>query len=181
MVERFKGETILARWVVDAAALHNFVRETRLRSKRFSSVPGDLLKKCEKHAAGAGLEVVVREDAIFVGEWSSPNWFYEVQVHDTWMQFMGDEGYHIPVPLATGARAEAERIAVIYWARYEQARVEAQRQFDEERARPIWNNRLLHFAEVHFVWLVLGFLFVLIPVFVLLLADGLAYPWTPLR
>ena len=170
MVKRFKGETILARWVVDAAALHNFVRETRLRQKRFSSVPKDLLKECVKQAASAGgLEVVVREDAVFVGEWGSPNWFYAVQVHDTWMQFMGDEGYHIPVPLAPGAKAEAERIAAIYWARDEKARVEAQRQFDEERATPTLNNRLLRFAEAHFVWLVLGFFFVLIPVFLLLL------------
>lgn len=169
MAERFKGEIILARWVVDSAALHNFVRETRLRSKRFSSVPKDLLKECEKHAAGAGLEVVVREDAVFVGEWGSANCFYAVQVHDTWMQFMGDEGYHIPVPLVPGARAEAERIAAIYCALDEQARVEAQRQFDEERARPTWNNRLLHFAEAHFVWLVLGFFFLFIPVCLLLL------------
>jgi hypothetical protein len=170
MVKRFEGETILARWVVDAAALHNFVQETRHRSKLFSSVPKDLLKECEKHAAaGAGLEVVVREDAVFVGDWGSPNWFCAAQVHDTWMQFMGDEGYHIPVPLAPGARAEAERIAAIYWALDEKARVEAQRQFDEERAKPTWNNRLLHFAEVHFVWLVLGLFFVLIPLFLLLL------------
>ncbi len=169
MVERFRDETILARWMVDAAALHNFVRETRLRSKRFSFVPEDLLKECEKHAACAGLEVVVREDAVFVGEWGSANCFYEVQAHETWMRFVGDEGYHIPVPLAPGARAEAERIAAIYSARYSQARAEEQRQFNEERARPTWNNRLLNFVEAHFVWLVLGFFFVLIPLFVLLL------------
>jgi hypothetical protein len=169
MVERFKDETILARWVVDAAALRNFVRETRLRSNWYSSVPKDLLKECEKHATGAGLEVVVREDAVFVGEWGSPNWFYAVQVHETWMQFMGDEGYHVPVPLHPGARAEAEQVAVIYSALDEQARVEAQRQFNEERARPTWNNRLLNFVESHFVWLVLGFFFVLIPLFLLLI------------
>ncbi len=169
MVERFKGETILARWFVDAAALHSFVRETRLRSKRFSFVPEDLLKECEKHATGAGLEVVVREDAVFVGEWGSPNWFYEVQVHETFMRFTGDEGYHIPVPLAPGARAEAERIAAIYAARYSRALAEEQRQFNEGRARPTWNNRLLNFVEAHFVWLGLGFFFVLIPFIVLLL------------
>lgn len=136
MVERFKGETILARWMVDASALHRFVRETPLRSNWYTSVPPDLLKECKKHAAGAGLEVVVREDAVFVGEWGSPNWFYAVQVHETWLLFMGDEGYHVPVPLAPGARAAAERIAEIYSARYEEARVETQRQFNEERARP---------------------------------------------
>jgi hypothetical protein len=169
MVERFKGEIVLARWVVDAAALHKFVQETRLRSNWFSSVPQALLKQCEKHATGAGLEVVVREDAVFVGEWGSPNWFYAVQVHDTWLQFMGDEGYHVPVPLAPGARAETERIAAIYSALDSQARAESQRQFDEERARPTWNNRLLKFVEAHFGWVVLGFFFVLIPLFLLLL------------
>jgi len=170
MVKRFSDETILARWVVDAAALDNFVRETRLRSKRLSFIPEDLLKECEKHATGAGLEVVVREDAVFVGEWGSPNWFYEVQVQETLIRLLGDEGYHIPVPLAPGARADAERIAAIYSARYSQARAEEQRQFNKERARPTRNNRLQNFAEARFVWLVLGFFFVLIPLFVLLLA-----------
>ena len=87
------------------------------------------------------------------------------------MHFMGEEGYYIAVPLISGARAEkkANQIAAIYAARYEQARVESQRQFDEERARPTWNNRLLNFAEAHFVWLILGFFFVLIPLLLLLL------------
>ncbi len=169
MVERFANETILARWVVDAAALQSFAQETRLRSKRSSFVLEDLLMECEKHATGAGLEVVVREDAVFVGQWGSPNWFYEVQVEETSMRFLGDEGYHIPVPLAPGARAEAERIAGIYAARYAQARAAEQRHFEEERARPTRNNRLLHFVEAHFVWLVLGFFFGLLPLFVLLL------------
>jgi hypothetical protein len=144
------------------------VRETRRRSNWYSHLPQDLLKECEKHATGAGLEVVVREDAVFVGEWGAHNSFSAVQVHETWMQFLGDEGYYIAVPLAPGVRAEAERIAVIYAARDEQARVEAQRQFDEERARPTWNNRLLNFVETHFAWLMLGFFFVLIPLFLLL-------------
>lgn len=168
MVKRFKGEAILARWVVDAEALRDFVREMRRRSKLCSYVPPDLLKECEKQATGAGLEVVVREDAVFVGEWGSANWFYAIQVHETWLQFMGDEGYHIPVPLAPGARAETERIGRIYSELHLQGLAEAQRRFDEERARPTWNNRLLIFAEAHFVWLVLGFFFVLIPLFVLL-------------
>lgn len=168
MVERFKDETILARWWVDAAGLHHFVREKRLRSQLFSFVPEELLKECEKQASGAGLEVVVREDAVFVGEWGVPNWFYGVQVYETWMQFMGDDGYHIPVPLAPGARAEAERVAGIYSSLDSQARAEAQRQFDEERAKPTWNNRILIFVEVHFVWFLLGFFFILIPLIVLL-------------
>ena len=169
MVERFRDEVILARWLVDAAALQTFVREMRLRSKGYSFVPEDLLKECEKFADGAGLEVVVREDAVFVGDWGSPNWFYEVQVYETWMKFMGDEGYHIPVPLASGARAQAERIAGIYSERYTQALADEQRQFHEARAIPTWNNRLLNFAEAHFVWLILGFFFVVIPLLVLLL------------
>lgn len=169
MVKRFKDEVILARWVVDAAALHNFVREPQIRSKWYTYMPKDLLKECEKHATGTGLEVVVREDAVFVGEWGVPNSFGAVQVHETWVHFMGEEGYYIAVPLAPGARKEAERIAAIYAAREERARARAQREFDEERARPTLNNRLLLFVETHFAWLLLGFFFVLIPLFVLLL------------
>jgi len=169
MVERFRDEIILARWVVDAAALRNFVLEKRLRSNWYSFIPPDLRKEYEKHATGAGLEVVIREDAVFVGEWSSPNSFFEVQVYETWMRFMGDEGYQIPVPLAPGARAEAERIAGIYSALCSKAFEESQRQFKEERARPTWNNRILNFVEAHFAWFILGFFFVLIPLFLLLL------------
>jgi hypothetical protein len=169
MVERFKDEAILARWVVDAASLHNFVGEIRLRSKWDSAAHQDLLKECEKHSTGAGLEVVIREDAVFVGEWGTPNVFYEVQVHDTWMRFMGDEGFHIAVPLVPAAKAEADRIAAIYPRLYDQALAEAKRQFEEERARPTWNNFALRFVETHIVWVLLGFFFVLIPLFVLLL------------
>lgn len=168
MVKRFKGEVILARWVVDAIALQNFVREPQIRSKWYSDMPKDLLKECERHATGTGLEVVVREDAVFVGEWGSPNWFSSVQVHETWAHFMGDEGYSIAVPLAPEARAEAERIAAVYAALDERARVKAQRQFEEERAKPTLNNRMLNFVEANFAWLALGCFFVLIPLFVLL-------------
>ncbi len=169
MVKRFAGEILLARWVVDGAALRDFVRETRLRSKWYTHVPADLLKECERHAGGAGLEVVIREDAVFVGEWGSPDSFDAVRVQETWMEFLGEEGYQVPVPLAPGARAEAERVAAVYTARYARDRAEAQRQFEEERARPTWNNRLLNFVEAHFVWLLLVFFFVLIPLFALLL------------
>lgn len=168
-VQRFPGESILARWVIDGAALQGFLREMQLRSKSFSTMPKDLLQECAKRASGAGLEVVVREDAVFVGEWGSPNWFAEVQVHDTWIHFLGEEGYHVPVPLAPGARADAERIAARYAEIYEQGRREAQRWFEEERARPTWSSRFLRFAEAHFVWLALGACFVLIPIVVLLL------------
>lgn len=85
----------------------------QLRSNGFSTVPKDLLQDCAKHASGAGLEVVVRDDAVFVDDWGSHNWFQEVQLHDTWIHFLGDEGHHIPVPIAQGAKAEAEPIAVL--------------------------------------------------------------------
>ncbi|HEV7735425.1 MAG TPA: hypothetical protein VGR62_24845 [Candidatus Binatia bacterium] len=169
MVERYRGETILARWVVDEDVLRDFARESRLRSKR-SFVPVELLKECDKHSFSAGIEVVLREDAFFVGEWSSPNAFSEV--HVTWMQFIGDEGYQIPVPLARGARAEAERVAAHYEALYTREREEAIRRFAEERARPTWNNRFLNFAEANFIWLLLGFFFVLLPLLVLLFGWG---------
>jgi hypothetical protein len=168
MNESFQGETILARWVVDAAALRRFVAKTRIQFKRSAYVPEDLLKECEKHAIGAGLEVVVREDAVFVGEWGSPNCLHGAEVHETWMRFMGEEGFHVPVPLAPGEREAAERIAGIYSSRYSQAVAEEHRRFHEERARPTWSIRLVIFAEAHFVWLALGFFLVLIPLFVLL-------------
>jgi hypothetical protein len=127
----------------DAGALHNSVRETRLRAKRHSFAPEELLKEWERQASGAGLEVVVRKDAVFVGDWGAPIWFYEVQAQETWVKFQGEEGYHIPEPRAPGARTQAERIAGGYAALYSHAQAKAERQFQEARARPSWNNRLL--------------------------------------
>lgn len=159
---------ILARWFVDAAGLRDFLREMKLLSKR-SHASKALLKECEEHSAAAGVEVVIRDDALFVGEWGAPNVFSYIRVHETWMEFTGDEGYEIPVPLARGARSEAEWVAARYEMIDTRAREESNRRFAEERARPTWNNRVLNFVEGHFVWVLLGFFFVLIPLVVLVL------------
>ena len=168
MTERSRGERILARWTVDAADLRDFVREQRVRAKS-SYMPPGLLKECDAASRGDGIEVVCREDAILVGNCRLTNMFDDFRVHDTWMHCLGDEGYQIPVPLARGRKLDAERVAATYRALFEQVNAQAQREYAQERARPTMNNRLLRFAEAHFVWVVLGFFFVLIPLFLVVL------------
>ena len=166
MVERYKGETILASWVADADDLRNFAPQVNSWWKRIF-LPSELRKEYEKISTGAAIEVVFREDAFFVGRWGCSSHLYDyVLVHDTWMQFIGDEGSQIPVPLARGAKADAERIAAHYAALDTRTREASARQFAEERAKPTPNNRLLHFVEAHLAWLLLG-VFVLLPLFML--------------
>jgi hypothetical protein len=162
MTESSRGGRILARWTVDAGDLRDFVREQRIRAKD-SYMPDGLLKECDAASQGAGLEVVCREDAILVGSCRLTNMFDDIRVHDTWMHFLGDEGYQIAVPIPRGGRREAERVAATYRARFEQLNAQAAREHAEERAKPTLNNRLLNIAEAHFVWVLLGFFFVLIP------------------
>lgn len=166
MTERPGDERVFARWKIDAADLREFVREQRIRAKN-NYFPAGLLKECEAGAQGAGIEVVFREDAIFVGTCRISNMFDEFRVHDTWMQCLGDEGYQIAVPIARGGKPEAERIAATYRAHNEQVRSRAAQEYAAERARPTVNNRLLRFSETQFVWISLGFFFVVIPLLVL--------------
>lgn len=162
MTERSRSERILARWSVDAVDLRDFLREQQARAKR-AYMPASLVKACDDGAHGAGIEVVFREDAIFVGNCRLSNLFDDFRVHDTWMHFLGEEGYQIEVPLARGGKQEAERVAATYRALNEQLNAQAAREYAEKRAKPTLNNRLLNIAEAHFVWVLLGFFFVLIP------------------
>jgi len=162
--ERHGDEIVQARWTVDPASLRDFTREVRLR---YRHPPENLIEQCERYSA-TGIEVVFRDDAFFVGDWCWDflyNEIPEVRVHETWLQMVDTaEDYEFPVPLARGAAFAAERIA----ARYDRMRQEAGRRAFEERHAPTLNNRLLDLVEGHFVWVVLGLFFAVIPLLVLL-------------
>lgn len=168
MTKRHPEEVILARWTVDALRVREFAQQTRTRYGDSPFSPRDLLKACDENSR-YGLEVVCRDDAVFVGSWclSFPyNDISDIRLHDTWVQFVMDGGaYDIPVPIAHDGRAEAERI-VDYYIRT--GREEARLAW-EARHAPTLSNRLLDIAEAHPAWVLLGFFFIVIPLVVLVL------------
>lgn len=139
-----------------------------MKAKR-TFLPADLLKEYQTGSQGPGIEVVFQEKTIFVGKYRLSNMFDDFRVNDTWMHFLGDEGYQAAVPMARGGKQEAERVAAIYRSLYEQVSSQAARAYAEDRARPTLSNRLLSFVETRFVWAFLGFFFVLIPLFLVVL------------
>ena len=162
MTKRHREEVILARWTVDAARLREFAREARTRYGDSPFAPRDVLQACDA-LARTGLEVVCREDALFVGPWCFSflyNDFSEIHVHDTWMRFVMESGlYEIPIPVGQGATEEAKRIA----GHYIRVAEEAGRRAFEERQAPTWSNRLLTLVEDHFLWAIIAFFFIAIP------------------
>jgi hypothetical protein len=74
--------------------------------------------------------------------------------------------YTIEVPIARNGKAEAERIAALYT----EMAAEEGRRARAERQAPTLNNRLLNIAEAHWIWLMLGFFFVVIPAIVLVIS-----------
>jgi phosphoglycolate phosphatase-like HAD superfamily hydrolase len=67
VTKRHRDEVILARWTVDPARLSEFARFARDRYGDTAFTPRDVLKVWDDSAL-AGIEVVCREDALFVGD-----------------------------------------------------------------------------------------------------------------
>lgn len=166
MARRHRDEVILARWTVDTARLRDFALQVRARyGAPFR--PDALLKACE-NAPASGLEVVCRDDAIFVGPWSLDlqyNLVSGLRLEETWILCDMDWGaYDIPIPVPPNGRVEAARVVAHYIREWE----EENRQYFERRNAPTWHNRLLDIAEAHFAWVALGFFFIVIPLVLLL-------------
>lgn len=164
MPKRHRDEVILARWLVGPAHLRVFTQRVRAHYREFP--PVDLLAACEQ-APTSGLEVVCRDDAVFAGSWGLAflyNNISDIRLADDCILFVMDDGaYDVPVPVGPEGRAEAARI-VEYYVR--KGREDARLSW-EARQAPTWSNRLLTVAENHFVWVVLGLFFVVIPLLVL--------------
>lgn len=169
MARRHSDEIILAKWTVDTARLHDFALRVRERYGDTPFRPDALLKVCENPPA-SGVDVVCRDDAIFVGSWGLDfqyNVASGIRVEEPWILCVMESGaYDIPVPVALNARDEATRMVAYYRHRWE----EEEREYLERRQAPTWRNRLLNIAEAHFVWVVLAFFFIAIPTLVALLS-----------
>lgn len=168
MAKRHRDEVVLARWTVDATRLRGFALRLRDRYGDSPFRPYGLLKVCEDHAT-SGLEVVCRDDAIFVGSWGLDfqyNVVSGIRLEEDWILLDMDWGsYDIPIPVTPDAKVEPARMVRYYRSQWE----EEQRQFLEKRNAPTWQNRLLNIAEAHFAWVTLGFFFIAIPILVLLI------------
>lgn len=167
MTKRHTDEVILGRWSVGPEALRLFTAKVRARFGKSIYSPRPMLEACDA-AARDGLEVVCRDDAVFVGTWVLAfdyNGVSGVRLEDDWLLFEMEGGeYDIPVPVGANGRAEAARMA----DEYMRMGAEEVRRYREARAAPTLNNRLLDIAEKHFVWVILGFFFLLIPAVVFL-------------
>lgn len=170
LTRREANETIVARWTVPADELREFTRKLRRRYEPHADspmIPVDVLKACEAHSR-EGIEVVCRDDAVFVGPWCLAFHYNEISrvcLLDGWMQFqMEGNLYEIPVPIARHAMSEAEHVVAVY------ARMGAEeyRRAVAARQAPTVSNRLLDIVEPHFLWVALGFFFVGIPVVVII-------------
>lgn len=168
MPKRHREEVILARWTVEAAEVQAFAQRVRARYGDSPFRPRDLLQVCDTPPP-SGLEVVCRDDAVFVGPWSlafAYNVVSGLRLEDEWLLFVMEWGaYDIPVPVASRGRAEAARVAHEYTRQW----AEEDRAYLQRRQAPTWHNRLLDIAEAHFAWVVLGFFFVALPLALLIL------------
>lgn len=167
MTRRHPKEVVLARWNVDGPRLRAFTQRMRARYGKSPFAPTDLLNACEKHS-DSGIEVVCRDDAIFVGPWCLAFLYNEVSalhLEDTWVRVEMERGlYEIPLPLAPDGRSTAESVIQLYARMAE----EESRRYIERRQAPTWQNRLLDVAESRFIWVTLGLFFVVLPLAVLI-------------
>lgn len=122
----------------------------------------------------SGIEVVIRDDAVFVGKKCACEYIYNgnfhlMSVHESWLE-MGmssdTSNYEYLIPIARGALAEVKRVVNDFTAQdREAARIEA-----EERARPTLINGLRRWVEAHAILTIIGFFVVVLPLVVLAIA-----------
>jgi len=112
------------------------------------------------------LEVVVRHDAIFVGDECLSLQFSECEdphLRDEWLEFTCDKDYTAPYffPIPVPATARANAVWVV--THFRQALAERARQLAEAHDAPTFSNRLRKFVEAHFILVLLLFFFVVLP------------------
>ena len=170
MAKRHSGETILVQWTIGESLWRDFLREKeeRYRERRhcLTFTPPDPFPV-------SGIEVVIRDDAIFVGgecvrEYVYDGGYHGFSVNESILEmYLSSDTttYVYLLPITRGALADAKRVVERLTAEdSEQARIRA-----AERARPTLRNRLLWWIEAHFVLAMFAFFFGLLPLFVLCL------------
>jgi hypothetical protein len=162
--KRHAEETILTRWTVDEAAWREFAANVHRYTDR-RRAPACVLKSLDQPAPH-GLEVVVREDAIFVGaEWLSIE-FSECQdplLREEWLEFLCDNDYSaphfFPIPVPPAAKPNAVWVVNHFRRRL----MERSGRMAEADNAPTISNRLRKVVEAHFILMLLLFFFVVLP------------------
>jgi len=172
MPKRHPNETILASWLVDATTWRNFVRSVRAHDQQPGYIARSYWKFKDESPGPADVEVVIRDDAFFVGSYSLGIAYAPTTVtfRPEWLEFQYDQSegpsFIVPVPVPPAARAQAARMAEYFTQKSQDAaqkNAESARKAAEERARPTLSNRLLNALEGHFILCMLLFFFVQIP------------------
>ena len=162
--KRHAGETILTRWTVDDATWREFAANVH-RSLKLPRAPACVLKSLNQPPP-TRLEVVVRNDAIFVGDECLSLQFSECEdpyLREHWLEFACDRDYtapyFFPIPVPAAARPHAAWVV----DHFRRALAERARLMAEADNAPTLSNRVRKWVEAHFIMVVLLFFFVLLP------------------
>ena len=162
--KRYHEEKVLTRWPVDQTTWYEFAADVR-RYIAAPRAPACVLKSLDQPPPRA-LEVVIRDDAVFVGdEWLALEFSEcdEPHLRDGWLEFACDKDYtaphFFPIPVPAHARANAAWVV----NHFRQALAERARRLAQADAAPTFSNRLRKWVEAHFIMVVLLFFFVVIP------------------
>jgi hypothetical protein len=171
MARRHPQEVILARWTIDDALWCVFLKIKENRERDDEPHPPYSTFIPPKEFPPSGLDVVIRDDAVFVGNKCVREFVYEGGYHNMTVREgilgmygtsdMG--GYIYLLPIAHHAIADVTHVAERFAAEdAEAARIQA-----EEAARPTVSNRLLWWVQKHFILAMLLIFFVIIPLLAL--------------
>ena len=162
--KRHAGETILTRWTVDEATWREFAADVH-RYLEQPRAPACVLKSLDQPPPDQ-LEVVVRDDAIFVGDECLNLQFSECEdphLREHWLEFACDRDYtaphFFPIPVPPAAKPNAVWVVNHFRRRL----MERARLMTEADNAPTISNRLRKWVEAHFIMVVLLFFFAVLP------------------
>ena len=111
-----RGDGVIARWHVEAEAWHQRMVERRALDHARPELRGSF-HVMQGDPPPAGVDIVVSEDAVFVGPEAMHPLFKEfgnqARVQDGWLELTSradDSDFVLRLPVAPGAEAEAEKV-----------------------------------------------------------------------
>jgi hypothetical protein len=171
MARRHPKETILVQWTIDESLWRVFLKIKENRDRDDEPHPPYVTFTPPKEFPASGIDVVIRDDAVFVGKKCVHEYVYEGGYHNMGVReaILGiyrssdGGGYVYLLPIAHHALADATLVVERFAAEdKEAARIQA-----EKDAMPTLRNRLLWWVQKHFILTVLLIFFVIIPLIAL--------------
>lgn len=179
MAKRHPRENVLVRWTIDEACWRRFQAASAARRQQRDRAY--LAMDVPEPFPAEGLEVVIRDDALFVGKTSVSEYVYNggmhwMAVHESWLEVDLPSDNEPPVyliPIAPAALLETRRVVAEFTALDREA-VRIQAELD---ARPTLINNLRRWVESHAMLTIIGFFVVVLPLFVFAIhLLSLAFP-----